>query len=185
MTIVHPFEAGGRYRNRTGPYEVLSIEGEHMRIRYDSGQEQMVTIAHQARIWQSIQDEFAPPPPAPGRFPSDDEGLDTQPVGDLVHTVLRAKFTYPYPEDITDQLCLAIENNPDWLARYDNLVMHFSSGGKLGKLTVNSSIGRYTKKLTGMETLIDVLPVPARSKLIGNYSRLRAPGSAGTRSATR
>ena len=76
--------------------------------------------------------------------------IDTQPVGDLVMTVLKCNVSYPYPEDITDQLCLEIENNPEWLSRYHNLIEHFSSLGKNGKLTVNSSIGWFVKRYSGM-----------------------------------
>jgi hypothetical protein len=35
----HPFEVGGQYRNRRDDYEVLSISGEKMRVRYSDGTE--------------------------------------------------------------------------------------------------------------------------------------------------
>ena len=51
----HPFEVGKEYRNRNGIYEVLAIEEPKMRIRYEDGHEDVVTIAIQARIWQAIK----------------------------------------------------------------------------------------------------------------------------------
>ena len=163
----HPFTIGDRYRNRIGQYEVLSIDDPQMNIRYTDGHEQTVNVATQARIWQAIQDESKPPPKPD---PTDDESLDTAPVRDLVSEVLHAHFFHPYPGDIIDQVCLAIEGNDAWLRRYRSLVEHFSSRGKNGQLTVNSNIGWYTKELTGMITL--EFPMKAQSTLIQSYSRL-------------
>ena len=73
-------------------------------------------------------------------------------VCDLVQAVLDSKFSVSHPEDITDRVCLEIENDPDWLSEYHSLVEHFGSKGKNGLLTVNSSIGWFTKDLTGMKT---------------------------------
>jgi hypothetical protein len=78
--------------------------------------------------------------------------------------------SYPYPEDIIDQVCLAIEANPDWWNRYDNLVEHYSSKGKDGKLTVNTNIGWYTRDETGLVNLST--RGTAESSLITSYSRL-------------
>lgn len=166
MSTSHPFVVGGRYRNRIDEYEVLSIDGSYMNVRYTDGHEQTLTIATQARISQAIADESTPGPITP----DDDNGLDTAPVRDLVSVVLRRNFKAPYPEDITDQVCLEIENDPDWLQRYKGLVEHFSSRGKDGKLTVNSSIGWFTKELTGMVNL--GVESRSRSTLIQSYSRL-------------
>jgi len=41
----HPFEIGGWYRNRRDDYEVLSISGNKMRVRYSDGSEQTLTIS--------------------------------------------------------------------------------------------------------------------------------------------
>ena len=164
-----PFEAGGRYRNRNGAYEVLSLEGEHMTILYDSGRVQTVNIVVQARIWDNIQIDEALPKVKPGRVGADDEGLDSWPIKELVQEVLRT-FKAPYPADVIDQVCLAIENKPEWLTRYHELVRHFSSQGKYGKLTVNSSIGWFTKDLTGMVKLKE--GNPAKSTLLESYSTL-------------
>jgi hypothetical protein len=164
----HPFEVGGRFRNEHGDYEVLGIEGDHMLVRYDDGKQQLVTVAIQARIWQRYQDESAPPPL---RKPiSDADSLDIQPVIDLVRDVLASMRSYPFPEDIIDQLCLAIENDRDWRERYDSLVEHYSSKGKDGKLTVNSNIGWYTRDITGLANL--GTRGTAKSSLITSYSRL-------------
>ncbi|MCI0576757.1 MAG: hypothetical protein L0332_11270 [Chloroflexi bacterium] len=163
----HPFTVAGRYRNRRGAYTVLVIDGDQMAIRYGDGSEQTVPIASQARIWQNIQADEAPPLRI--HRPDEYDSLEIQPVVELVQTVL-ATFSTPYPTDIIDQMCLAIERNPEWLARYDALIEHFSSRGKNGTNTVNSSIGFYTKELAGMVTLKE--GNRAKSRLIGSYSTL-------------
>lgn len=124
--MTQPFEIGGRYKNRIGTYEVMSITGDKMTIRYDDGIEQTVTVSIQATIWQSIQDEATP---SPKTYRPGQSSQAIQPVIDLVEEVLKTSFKAPHPEDITDQVCLAIEANPDWLARYESLVLHYSSGG--------------------------------------------------------
>ena len=53
----HPFKVGVEYRNRNGRYQVLAIEEPKMLIRYEDGREDIVTIAIQARIWDTIQFE--------------------------------------------------------------------------------------------------------------------------------
>jgi hypothetical protein len=163
----HPFKVGGRYRNDNGEYEVLHIDGERMLIRYGNGREQSVSVVIQARIWQRMLDKAGPPQETyyPGQ-----ESQAIQPVIDLVEDVLRTRFRAPYPADITDQVCLSIEDNPDWLARYDNLVLHYSSGGKNGKHIVNNNIGYYTKEITGMVNIGE--GKMAESSLIKSYSRL-------------
>ena len=92
---------------------------------------------------------------------------------DLVEEVLKTNFKAPHPVDITDQVCLAIEANPDWLARYENLVLHYSSRGKKGRDIVNNNIGYYTKELTGMINI--GAGAKADSSLIKTYSRLGYP----------
>ncbi|TET41605.1 MAG: hypothetical protein E3J60_04185 [Dehalococcoidia bacterium] len=44
------FVVGRRYSNRLGEYEVLEIQVDKMRIRYDNGAEQQVSVQIQARI---------------------------------------------------------------------------------------------------------------------------------------
>jgi len=48
------FLVGGRYANRRGEYEVLSIDGDRMLIRYDNGTSQEVSVSTQARISQNM-----------------------------------------------------------------------------------------------------------------------------------
>jgi hypothetical protein len=49
------FETGGRYRNRLGWYEVLSINGNILKVRYESdGREDSLDIATQKRIIQNM-----------------------------------------------------------------------------------------------------------------------------------
>jgi len=52
------FEVGGRYRNRLGWYEVLNIESNILKVRYESdGKEAALEIAVQKRINQNIYQE--------------------------------------------------------------------------------------------------------------------------------
>jgi hypothetical protein len=166
----HPFEVGGRYENGVGKYKVLIIEGERMTIQFDDGTEHSVTVSIQAKIWQNIQDQAKPAPKVhtPGH-----ESKAIQPVIDLVAEVLHTNFKAPYPPDITDQVCLAIEANPIWLERYRYLTKEFESEGQRGEATVNQAIGFHTKDLTGMVTVQS--GVKAKSSLIQTYSRLGYP----------
>lgn len=51
------FEVGGRYRNRRGAYEVISIEHPAMQIQYDSGDLATVDVITQRRIFANMQGE--------------------------------------------------------------------------------------------------------------------------------
>lgn len=51
------FQVGKDYRNRTGQYVVLSIDGDEMTIRYTTGAVLKTKMAVQARIWENIQFE--------------------------------------------------------------------------------------------------------------------------------
>ena len=44
------FEVGEKYENMKGIYEVLSIDRNTMRIRWDSGEEISTTVSLQSRI---------------------------------------------------------------------------------------------------------------------------------------
>lgn len=93
----------------------------------------------------------------------------TQEVEDLVKEVLA---TIPVRgHDITDQVCLAIENNPEWRKRYDDLVAKFEQTSDVGRDIVNNWIGRYTKRITGMSVVRK--NIPAKSTIIKSYSELR------------
>lgn len=48
------FEVNGVYRNRVGQYEVLSINGPKMKVRYEDGTEAELNVNIQARIWENI-----------------------------------------------------------------------------------------------------------------------------------
>ncbi len=87
----------------------------------------------------------------------------TEGVLQLVKDVLRT-FSEPFGEDIIEDVCLAIENNPNWYRRYNELI------DELDRLVVNSRIGFYTKDLTGLHTLrvVDA----KRSKIIKYYTKL-------------
>lgn len=169
MAKEHPFEVGQRYRNDRGDYDVLAIDGERMRVRYTDGEEQTVRVELQARIWQRKQEATRPTPQQfKHRAPHSDH-LATAPIRDLVADVLRARFKAPFPDDITDQVCLAIESDGAFLERYETLVKEFSRGN-YEPWRVNNWIGQWTKELTGMVNIQE--GVPARSRLIESYSRL-------------
>jgi len=178
------FEIGKTYRNRQGAYEVVALHGDKMTVQYEDGSKQTVGVAMQARIWANIQIDEAPPPSRTSliRHTHEDESLDTQPIMALVERVL-ATIPKPYPTDIIDQVCLAVEGNPAWQREYESLVEHFSSQGKDGKLTVNSSIGWYVRDLTGMLTI--KAGNVSQSSLIQSYSSLRYPPTGDTSFWTR
>lgn len=89
--------------------------------------------------------------------------MKTQDIQDLVAEVLNT-MNPPWPKNITDQVCLAVENSPVWLNQYNQLV------GIYGKRTVNTSIGRYTRDLTGLHSLHK--KQKAESTLIKTFSEL-------------
>ena len=51
------FFVGQRYRNRKGEYEVLQFQGNSMKVRYDDGSEQILSIATQSTIFENMQRE--------------------------------------------------------------------------------------------------------------------------------
>ncbi len=109
----HPFEVGGKYRNRRGPYKVVELDGPDMVIRYEDGPRQETTVKLQARIWKHIQAEermasrSPQPPPGPGpRGP-----VTTTKLGRLVeqyleHIVIAYAFVY------VDKAIAALEDAP-------------------------------------------------------------------------
>jgi hypothetical protein len=88
----------------------------------------------------------------------------------LVDEVLQANFAPPYPPDITDRVCLAIEANPDWLARYRMAAAELGDSGHTAEWKVNNAIGWWVKELGGMVTV--KRNVKASNGLTKVYSRL-------------
>jgi hypothetical protein len=106
-----------------------------------------------------------------GRSEYRENQINTTPVLRLVQDVLRTKFSPPYPEDITEQVCLAIEGNPQWLRQYETLVADaISRKPDTGLDVINNSIGRWVKKEAGMVTVKQ--GVKSKSGIIKTYSRL-------------
>ncbi len=88
----------------------------------------------------------------------------TQGVEDLVREVLNT-ISEPYPENITDQVCLAIENNPNWTTRYKEL------SDELGEAwIVNNWIEQYTAQITGLKS--SSKQGKPKSNLITSYTKL-------------
>ncbi|MGD8983008.1 MAG: hypothetical protein PVH99_13215 [Desulfobacteraceae bacterium] len=56
MSIMQ-FEVGQKYENMKGVYEVLSLEGNAMRIRWESGEEIMTTVSLQRQIIMRMRKE--------------------------------------------------------------------------------------------------------------------------------
>ncbi len=56
MSIIE-FEVGEKYENMKGVYEVLSVEGNTMRIRWESGEEIMTTVSLQRQIIMRMRQE--------------------------------------------------------------------------------------------------------------------------------
>jgi len=52
------FSVGQQYENRKGVYEVLEIEGDTMRIRWENGEEADTTVTMQSHIIQRMQHEM-------------------------------------------------------------------------------------------------------------------------------
>jgi hypothetical protein len=87
----------------------------------------------------------------------------TQGVYDLVADVLD-HMTPPYAEDVIEDVFLAIEMNPTWIRRYRALA------DELGPKVVNSWMGQYVKRISGMNS---VREVPARRvNFIKEYTKL-------------
>ena len=56
MSIIR-FEVGEKYENMKGVYEVLSVDGNSMRIRWESGEEIMTTVNLQRQIIMRMRQE--------------------------------------------------------------------------------------------------------------------------------
>ena len=84
-------------------------------------------------------------------------------ISDLARQAL-ATMSPPWPQDVTDRVCLAIEANPRWLKRYEQLL------SDKGKRVVNPLIGKLTRELTGLRNLGGTRT--ARSSLIKTYTPL-------------
>ena len=59
----NPFQVGGTYHNERGEYEVVSIDGPTMAIRWTDGSTWEGSVALQARILKRRQQPPPPPPP--------------------------------------------------------------------------------------------------------------------------
>jgi hypothetical protein len=73
----------------------------------------------------------------------------TEGVKILVQDVLRT-FAEPHGEDIIRDVCFAIETTADWHRRYDVLKDELTDD------VANNRIGKYTKELTGLNSLRQV-----------------------------
>jgi len=51
------FLVGQRYRNRKGEYEVLEIQGNSMKVRYDDSSQRVLSMSTQATIFENIRRE--------------------------------------------------------------------------------------------------------------------------------
>ena len=60
MSIIE-FEVGEKYENMKGVYEVLSVEGNAMHIRWESGEEIMTTVSLQRQIIMRMRQEQGNP----------------------------------------------------------------------------------------------------------------------------
>jgi hypothetical protein len=88
----------------------------------------------------------------------------TKGVKILVHDVL-AIFPKPYGEDIILDVCMAIEHNPEWRRRYDELC------DTLRDAVVNAAISQFVKEETGLINLREV-STKGKSHLIKSYTKL-------------
>jgi hypothetical protein len=88
----------------------------------------------------------------------------TKGVEILVNEVFQT-LARPYCEDITEDVCLAIENKESWKKRYNGLV------ADLGENVINRYIGTYTKQFSGLN--VDRKVKARRSSLIKFYTKLK------------
>ena len=49
------FKIGDKYENRKGPFEVLTVRGNEMRIRWESGEEVVTTRTLQTQIIKHME----------------------------------------------------------------------------------------------------------------------------------
>ena len=104
----HPFEVGGTYRNRRGPYKVVELDGPDMVIRYEDGHRIETTVKLQARIWKHIQAEEridSHVGQQPGLRRPRSKGTPTTRLGRLVEQNLAHIFiayAFPYVEEAID-----------------------------------------------------------------------------------
>ena len=88
----------------------------------------------------------------------------TKGVKVLVQDVL-AIMPKPYSEDIILDVCMAIEHNPEWRRRYDELC------DDLRDAVVNPLIGQTVKEETGLISLREV-STKGKSHIIRSYTKL-------------
>ena len=88
----------------------------------------------------------------------------TKGVKTLVQDVL-AIFSEPYSEDIILDVCMAIEHNPEWRRRYDELC------DDLRDSVVSPLIGQIVKEETGLNSLREV-STKGKSHIIRTYTKL-------------
>jgi hypothetical protein len=69
--------------------------------------------------------------------------IDSWAMQDLIEEIL-SRIPRPYPLDITDQVFLKIEHNPDYLRRYK-----LYAGENIG--ATNAWIGKMVKQITGLK----------------------------------
>lgn len=90
------------------------------------------------------------------------ESVYTEEMEDLVVEILR-RFNKPYPQDITDQVFLAIERDSNWRKRYEIFA-------GTDPATANAWVGRMVKEHTGLK--IKGVCAEPKSSLIKSYSIL-------------
>lgn len=84
-------------------------------------------------------------------------------VQDFVKAVMD-RIPKPWGADIVDQVFLTIENDPEFMSAYEEMLQSH------GQYMVENSIGLNVLGLTGMKNTDRAKP--ARSKLIQNYTEL-------------
>lgn len=85
-------------------------------------------------------------------------------VNNLVRDVLKV-IPKPYGEDVMLDVYMAIEYNPEWRARYDDLCDDFRDS------VVNPLIGEIVKQETGLPALREV-STKGKSHIVRTYTKL-------------
>ncbi|HAW09294.1 MAG TPA: hypothetical protein DCW42_09080 [Bacteroidetes bacterium] len=90
------------------------------------------------------------------------KGTHIEEIEDVLKAILR-QIKIPYPNNITDLVFLALENNPTYLKQYKTYANEDTH-------IANAMIGKFVKNYTGMK-VIGTCKNP-RSKLIKSYTKL-------------
>ena len=155
------FLIGGRYRNRIGEYEVLDIQGNHLRVRYDDGREDTLDARIQARIIENMRLETQRISPYPSERPHDRNHNFFRSIGFLAKrvTMLEA-IVHPRAQDgFAETYRSIVGRNPS--AGQDGYYVHAPEADKWGnelRVTFDATEGEIAELDLGPD--VDIVANP-------------------------